>query len=545
MNQPAWNGFVTSLLDCYDVPRVPLGRLLCDRHRGLALGYEGPSGAVRWSYQELGERSIRLAGALQEAGLSAGDRVAVMLPKSPELVAALLAVWRAGAVHVPLFTAFGPDAVAYRVRHSGARMVITDSANRGKFAGTDDDAVAFFCLRAGGTALPRGDRDLAAVIEGAPYGLEVPRSGDDLLILLYTSGTTGQPKGVELPVRALASIHAYMHFGLDVRSDDVFWNIADPGWGYGLWFAILGPMLLGQATLLRGLPFDAADVLAAIASHSVTNLTAAPTVYRALRAAGVPRGFRDASPLRRASSAGEPLNPELLEWSARELGIPIHDHYGQSELGMPAGFAHHPSLHQEPVPGSMGFPAPGYRVAILDSDGRETGPGTTGELAVDVGASPLYWFRGYYRDPERTRERYAHGPRYYLTGDAARWDDAGLLHFASRTDDVITSAGYRIGPFEVESVLLAHPAVAEAAVIGTPDPRRGEAVTAFVVTMPGTPGTPQLAEELQQFVKTRLARHLYPRHVRFTEALPRTPSGKIQRNVLRQEWRELADEVPA
>jgi acetyl-CoA synthetase len=536
---------VASWLGRYTGPDIPLGYVLCDSHDGLALIYDGPAGTLRLSYQELAERSIRLAGSLQQAGLAAGDRVAVMLPKSPELMTALLAIWRAGAVHVPLFTAFGPDAVAYRTGHSGARMVITDSVNRDKFTGLDASGVDVFCLPGAGTPLHRGDRDLAAAIEHGPPGTTLRRDGDDLLILLYTSGTTGQPKGVELPVRALASIHSYMHYGLDVRPDDVFWNIADPGWGYGLWFAIIGPLLLGQATVLRNMPFDAADVASAIARHRVTNLTGAPTVYRSLRAAGMPPGFRESSRLRHVSSAGEPLNPELLDWSARELGVPLHDHYGQTELGMPAGFAHHPSLHRNPVPGSMGFAAPGYRVVLLSEDGREAGPGTAGEIAIDTQSSPLYWFRGYHRDPERTKDRFRHGPRYYLTGDKANWDNAGLLHFASRTDDVITSSGYRIGPFEVENALIAHPAVAEAAVVGIPDPLRGEAVTAVVVTAPGAAGTPELAQELQLFVKSRLAAHLYPRQVHFAGALPRTPSGKIQRNILRQQLSQQTGQVPA
>jgi acetyl-CoA synthetase len=534
---------VAPLLTCYAGPEVRLGALLADAHDGPAVTYVGPSGTVRWSYSELSERSMRLAGTLLEAGVTAGDRVAVMLPKSPELAAALVAVWRIGAAHVPLFTAFGPDAVSYRVRHSGARAVVTDSVNREKFAGVDDTAVTFLCHQARAARRERGDIDLATAMDRGSPAMGVARDGDDLFILLYTSGTTGQPKGVEVPVRALASFHSYMRYSLDVQPADVFWNIADPGWGYGLWFAIIGPLLLGQTVLLRGLPFDAGDVFAAIADHEVTNLTGAPTVYRSLRAFGPPPGFLARCQLRCASSAGEPLNPELLDWSARELGVPVHDHYGQSELGMPIGFAHDSRLRRTPVPGSMGFPAPGYRVVILDEQGAEAPPGTHGELAIDVRRSPLYWFRGYHRDPARTHERFRHGPGYYLTGDGARADGTGLLHFTSRTDDVITSSGYRIGPFEVESALIRHPAVAEAAVIGTPDELRGEAVTAFVVPVPGTAGTPQLAEQLQLFVKSRLAAHLYPRRVVFADALPRTPSGKIRRNVLRERWQERAGEV--
>lgn len=528
---------VASWLQRYSAADVALGDLLCDAHDGVALEYEGPRGPVSLSYSELGEQSMRLAGALAVAGVRADSVVAVMLPKSPELVTALVAIWRLGAVEVPLFTAFGPDAVSYRVNHSGARFAITDTANRAKFDDCDP-ALTVFCVADPDTKVRAGDHDLAAATQaGDPVG-GVSRTGDDLLMVLYTSGTTGQPKGVEVPIRALASIHSYMHYGLDLRREDVFWNIADPGWGYGLWFAVIGPLLLGQTTLLRGVRFDAADALDAIVRHGVTNLTGAPTVYRSLRAAGVPPSFRDRSQLRGASSAGEPLNAELLEWSERDLGLGIHDHYGQSELGMPVGFARHPALHREPVPGSMGFAAPGYRAVVLTDAGAEAEAGVQGELAIDVTASPLYWFRGYFRDRERTAERFRHGPRYYLTGDGARMDEDGLLHFASRTDDVITSSGYRIGPFEVESALIAHESVAEVAVVGIPDEQRGEAVTAFVVTTADADGRPELAEELQQFVKSRLAAHLYPRQVVFVDELPRTPSGKIQRVVLREQWHD-------
>ena len=521
-------------LERYGGERVDLGRLLCDAHPAdaVALVYDGPAGVERLTYGELGERSKRLAGALREAGVGAGDRVAVMLPKSPELVVALLAVWRTGGVHVPLFTAFGPEAASYRVLGSGARLVIADAANRDKVA---VDGVPAICVGGGGRP---GDIDFAAAIEHGPAFDGDPRAGEDLMFVFYTSGTTGQPKGVEVPVRALASFHGYMHYGLDVRPDDVYWNMGDPGWAYGLWFAIVGPLLIGQATLLRARPFDAEGIFAALTEHGVTNLAGAPTVYRSLRAAGVPDGFRERSSLRAISSGGEPLNAELLDWSARELGVAIHDHYGQSELGMVVAFSHHPDVHRPPVPGSMGFALPGFRAVVLGEDGEELAAGVDGELAIDVEASPLHWFHRYFQDPERTAERFPHGPRYYLTADTARLDDDGLLRFASRADDVITSSGYRIGPFEVESALIAHPAVAEVAVIGTPDELRGEAVTACVVTAAAVEGTPELAEELQQLVKQRLAKHLYPRHVLFLETLPRTPSGKIQRTVLRERWRE-------
>jgi acetyl-CoA synthetase len=538
MSVDAAQASIDGWLRRYGGERVPLGRLLCDDHPAgaLALLYDGPEGVQRLTFGELGQRSRRLAGALRQAGVQEGDRVAVMLPKSPELLTALVAIWRAGAVHVPLFTAFGPEAAGYRVEHSGARLVIVDESNREKV----DVAGVRVMSVGGGASRPDGDIDFATAVAKGPALEGVERSGDDLMFLLYTSGTTGQPKGVEVPVRSLASIHSYMHYGLDLRPEDVFWNIADPGWGYGLWFGLIGPLLLGHGTLLRAAPFTPEGAYDAILQHGVSNLAGAPTVYRALRAAGVPAGFRRRSRLRVISSAGEPLNAELLGWSERELGAAIHDHYGQSELGMVVGFAQHPQLRREPVPGSMGFPSPGFKALVLDEQGKEVGPGVDGELAIDVDSSPLYWFQGYYKDPERTAERFRHGPRHYLTADAARIDAQGLLHFASRADDVITSSGYRIGPFEIESALMAHPAVAEVAVIGTPDELRGEAVTAFVVSAPGVEGTPELAEELQELVKSRLAKHLFPRHVLFVETLPRTPSGKVQRKVLRERSRTLS-----
>jgi acetyl-CoA synthetase len=470
------------------------------------------------TYAELSQESRRLAAVLAAEGVGAGDRVAVLLAKSPGLLVTLLAIWRLGAVHVPLFTAFGPDAVAYRVAHSEARVVVTDDAHRPK--------------------VPAGVAVLApdAVADREPPA-EADRAPDDAFVLLYTSGTTGHPKGVEVPVRAIEAFRFYVSHGLGVRPDDVYWNVADPGWAYGLYVGVVAPLAEGREILWRTVPFAAEDLFDALLRHGVTNLAGAPTVYRTLRAASVPAGFRDAHRLRAISSAGEPLDAELLDWSRRALGVAIHDHYGQSELGMVVYFPQDPAAHREPVAGSMGIAAPGIRAVVLTDDGVEAPVGTEGQLAIDTEQSPAFWFRGYFSDPQRTAERFAGpGGRYYLTGDAAHADGSGLLFFASRADDVITSSGYRIGPFEVETALTGHPRVAEAAVIGTPDPLRVEAVTAYVVPVPGTAGDAALADALQAFVKTRLAKHLFPRRVVFVDALPRTPSGKVRRTELRADW---------
>jgi acetyl-CoA synthetase len=532
---------ITRWTQLYGGADVSVAALLCDIHATsadrTALLFEGVGGRVeQLGYGELQALSARFAGALRELGVRRGDRVSVLLPKSPELVVTLLAIWRIGAVHVPLFTAFGPDAVEYRVRHSGSQVLVTDADNAGKVASNRGPLEHVVCVDA--AAAGRQVHDFEALLHGGGSVSPESMDGDDLLILLYTSGTTGHPKGVQVPVRALAFIHAYMRYSLDLRPDDRFWNIADPGWGYGLWFGVMGSLLLGQRLLLRGVPFEPDDVLAAITRHRITNLASAPTAFRAIRAAGVPAGFRDESCLRAISCAGEPLNPELLEWSERKLGVPIHDHYGQSETGMTLGHHHHIDVRCPAAPGSMGVPLPGFRAVVLDERGRELGPDMDGELAIDTESSSLFFFKGYYRDPERTAERFRLGERYFLTGDTALIGRDGLFRFASRADDVILSAGYRIGPFEIESALIAHPSVAEVAVVGVPDDLRGEAVAAFVVPVRDAEASDDLADDLKQLVKRRLAAHMYPRHIRFVDALPRTHSGKIQRNLLREAWAE-------
>ena len=515
----------------YGSAELHLGALLCDRHDGDALRLLAGDRESRLSYAELAYRSKQFAGVLAELGIGKGDRVGVLLGRSEELLIATLGIWRVGAVHLPLFTAFGPDAVGYRLRTGLAKALVTDAGNRGKLEAREDVAHVV-CFEPGAP----GDVDAEAALAGATPVEDSVLTGDDPFVLLFTSGTTGGAKGVELPVRALGSIHSYMTFSLDVRSEDSYWNIADPGWGYGLWFAVIGPLLLGNTTTLSADPFDPQETVARLARLGITNLAGSPTAFRALRAAGVPEAVSRRLRLRAVSSAGEPLNPELLSWSTRALGVSIHDHYGQSEVGMPVGFHHHPALRRPPVAGSMGTSSPGFRVVVLSDAGEELGPDADGELAVDVERSPLYWFRGYDGRPDETAERFRHGSRYHLTGDTAAVDAAGLLRSAARADDVITSSGYRIGPADVENALVAHPAVVEAAVVGVPDALRGEAVTAFVVVSDRAAGDDELAVALQDHVRARLSKHLFPRHVVMVEALPRTPSGKVQRTVLRQQW---------
>ncbi|MEN3280964.1 MAG: acetyl-CoA synthetase [Solirubrobacteraceae bacterium] len=523
------DALVAAHLAAYAGP-LRLTDVLCGDHPvdAAAVVAEDEHGARTLTYGELGDRAARLATVLLEAGVRPGDRVAVMLPRSIDLVVAVVAVWQIGAVHVPLFTAFGPDAVAHRVRHCGARVIVVDPRHRDAVGA----AAPVLCL--GGPGRP-GDVDAARGAAGAGTVPPLEVGFADPFVLLYTSGTTGKPKGVPVPVGALAAFRTYMELSVDLQAGDVFWNMSDPGWGYGLWFGVIGTLLLGRRMILRDVPFDPEDTLAAVVRHGVTNLTGAPTAFRALRAARPDGAPVAGSAVRAISTAGEPLNPELVRWSERSFGTAIHDHYGQSEVGMVAGFHHDTRVAVPVAEASMGTALAGFALAVLDADGAEVDDGVDGELAVDVERSPLYWFTGYYRDPEKTAERFRHGPRWYLTGDTVHRDGA-LLRFTSRADDVITSSGYRIGPFDVESALLAHAAVSEVAVVGVPDALRGEAVAAFVVTREGVAADDALARELREVVRTRLSKHLYPRHVTFVRTLPRTPSGKVRRGELRERW---------
>lgn len=516
---------------------IPLATLLCDRWADdptrIALRYEDAQGHTgTMTYAQLRDDSARFASVLRGLGVRPGDRVATLLPKSPELLVATLGIWRLGAVHLPLFTAFGPQAIAYRTENSETGIVVTDTANRAKLAGM---AMRVLCVE-GTDGSVGGPDDVpfhASLRTTEPLATPVTVSGDDLFILIYTSGTTGHPKGVEVPVKALTAFATYMRFGLDVRDDDVFWNIADPGWAYGLFFALVGPLLLGLSTLFVNAPFSVEGTLIVMRKYGVTNFAAAPTVYRAMRAAGL-ADARDGLRLRVLSSAGEPLNPDVIAWAERTLGVPIHDQYGQTEHAMMVINHHHPSLRRPLKPGSMGVAMPGFRAVIVDEEGNELGPGEEGQIALDISQSPLYWFPGYYKAREWSDARIV-GGRYYLSGDAASRDAEEYFYFTGRADDIISSAGYRIGPFEVESALMQHPAVAEAAAIGKPDELRGEVVKAFIVLKPAQTPSDELAEELSQAVKKNLSAHAYPREIVFVAALPKTPSGKVQRFLLRQQ----------
>jgi acetyl-CoA synthetase len=503
----------------------------CDRYAQsgrVALYWEAQDGrSTSHTFEELKEASSRFANFLVSQGVQPGDRVAGLLPRVPELLVVILGTWRAGAVYQPLFTAFGPKAIEYRVSSSEAKFIVTDSNNRHKL---DEVANCPPVATIAGTApVAAGDFDFRAELarHSASFA-PVMRTADDACMMLFTSGTTGLAKGVAVPNKALKAFYMYMRYAVDLRAEDAYWNIADPGWAYGLYYAAIGPLLMGHATLFYEGSFTVDSTYRVIRKYGITNLAGAPTAYRLLIAAGGEKASAVKGQLRVASSAGEPLNPEVIRWFHENLACPVNDHYGQTEIGMVLCNFH--GLRHAVRAGSAGYSIPGFRMVVVSDEGVELPPGQQGTLAVDRQASSLYYFAGYWK---------AHTSsfvgNYYLTGDTVEMDANGNIAFVGRGDDIITSAGYRIGPFDVESCLIEHPSVAETAVIGKPDPERTEIVKAFVVLKQGYTASTALAEELQQLVKHRLAAHAYPREVQFVYELPKTPSGKIQRFLLRQQ----------
>ena len=494
----------------------------CDRHVGAgraALIWEGRDGErATWTFEQLQAASSRFANLLASRGIGAGDCVSGILPRTPELLITILGTWRAGAIYQPLFTAFGPKAIEHRVHTAGSKLVVTDVPNRGKLDEVEQAP----------PALVVGE-DFWVEMERQTDRFEpVMRQADDPFLLMFTSGTTGLAKPLQVPLKAIVAFVGYMREAVDLRAEDRFWNLADPGWAYGLYYAVTGPLAMGHATTFYEGAFSVESTCRVIREYGITNLAGSPTAYRLLLAARDEVETAIKGRLRAVSSAGEPLTPEVIRWFAEGLGCTIHDHYGQTELGMV--LCNHHALQHPVRLGAAGFAMPGHRVVVLDEQQRELPAGQPGILALDMARSPLFWFPGY-----RGMATKSFVGDYYLSGDTVELNDDGSISFVGRADDVITTSGYRVGPFDVESALIEHPAVIEAAVIGKPDPERTERVKAFVVLHAGHAADDALAEALQQYVRKRLSAHAYPREIEFVSELPKTPSGKIQRFLLRNQ----------
>ncbi|AKA24545.1 AMP-binding protein [Pseudomonas chlororaphis] len=515
----------------------------CDRHAlpgRIALFWEGRDGSsATYTFSELQDQAARFANFLLAQGVQKGDRVAGLLPRNVELLIAVFATWRIGAVYQPLFTAFGPKAIEHRLGSSGAKVVVTDAVNRPKLAEVADCPTIVTVAGAKGQGIVRGDFSFWAELANYPAQCEpVLLTGEDPFLLMFTSGTTGPSKSLYVPLKAIVAFQNYTRDAVDLRPEDAFWNVADPGWAYGIYFGVTGPLGMGHPITFYDGPFTLESTCRVINKYGITNLTGSPTAYRLLIAGGDEFARSIKGRLRIVSSAGEPLNPEVIRWFADHLGVVIHDHYGQTELGMV--LCNHHGLEHPVHVGAAGFASPGHRIVVLDDNHQELSVGQPGILAIDRSQSPMCWFNGYHGVVTK-----AFVGNYYLSGDTVELNPDGSISFVGRSDDVITTSGYRVGPFDVESALIEHPAVVEAAVIGKPDPERTELVKAFVVLSAQYRAAPEMAEELRQHVRKRLAAHSYPREIEFVSELPKTPSGKLQRFILRNQEIAKAQEAAA
>jgi acetyl-CoA synthetase len=516
----------------WDIPaRFNMATACCDRHADgtgrLALIYVDEDGkATRTSFDEMRAFSSSFANVLKADGLSRGDRVAVFLSQSLELPVAHLAAWRAGLVSVPLFTLFGEDALQFRLQNSGAKAVVTDEVGWEKLSKIRDRLPELKNIYVTGRA-SAGVKSFWAEIEKASDKFAtVDTSCDDPAIIIYTSGTTGNPKGALHAHRVILGHlpNIEMVHGFFPKPGDVMWTPADWAWIGGLFDALFPAWYHGVPVVgYRAKKFEPQAAMQLMADHGVRVVFLPPTALKLMRLANVKH---DGVKLRSMLSGGESLGAELLDWVRATFGIDVHEIYGQTECNLVVGC----NSKLFPIrPGAMGKATPGFDVRIVNDRGEELPRGDRGIIGVRQ-PNPCTMIE-YWRNPEATAKKYA--GEFLLTGDLGRQDDDGYFWYMSREDDVITSAGYRIGPAEIEDTLLKHPAVALSAVVGIPDPIRTEAVKAWIVLRPGFQASDALAREIQDFVKVQLAAHEYPRHVEFADSLPMTATGKVLRRELR------------
>jgi acetyl-CoA synthetase len=522
-----------------------IGHVALDRQVAAGLG---PHLAVRFvdrrgarsdfSYEQLMRAANRCANALTSLGLARGERVFALLGRGPALHIAALGALKAGMIFCPLFSAFGPEPIRTRVElGEAAALITTDGLYARRIAGIRDQLPGLrhvLIVRTRGGELPPGTGDFDRLLAGATEEFTSVETADDEIALLhFTSGTTGRPKGVLHAHAAVVAHHATARLALDLQPQDRYWCTADPGWVTGMTYGVIAPLTCGVASIVdEEEEFDPERWYRVLADEAISVWYTAPTAIRMLMKAGVELARVQLYPrLRFLASVGEPLNPEAVVWGLEAFGLPFHDNWWQTETGaiMVANFA-----SVDIRPGSMGLPVPGVEAAIVrraadDSAEIVTEPESVGELALKAGWPSM--FRGYLNEEAKYRACFA--DQWYLSGDLARRDADGYFWFVGRGDDVIKSAGHLISPFEVESALLSHPAVAQAGVIGVPDPIAGAVVKAFVELKLGSRADAELRKTLLAHARRRLGAAVAPRDVAFVEALPRTRSGKIMRRVLR------------
>ncbi len=516
-----------------NIAHEALDRHLPDHAEQLAIIWLGRDGSRRTiTYAELGDMAGRFANVLSANGIARGDRLFLLAGRVPELYAATLGALRAGVVISPLFAAFGPEPVRSRMEIGQANVLVTTEAQyRRKVAEWRDQLPSLKLVLIIGDEAPEGCVALGPALDAAsPVFQTANTAPEDMALLHFTSGTTGKPKGVVHVHQAVVAHVETGRLALDLRAGDIYWCTADPGWVTGMSYGIISPLANGVTMVVDEADFDLERWYGILENEGVNVLYTAPTAIRMMMRAGaeVARG-RDFSALRFLASVGEPLNAECVLWGQSVFGKPFHDNWWQSETG---GIMIANTAAMDIKPGSMGKPMPGIIAGIVERDGdavREMTDGEIGELALRPGWPSM--MRAYLGEQARYDKCFAGG--WYLTGDLAMRDGDGYFWFVGRADDLIKSSGHLIGPFEVESALIEHPSVAEAAVIGVPDETAGEVVKAFVTLKAGFEADEALERELRGHARKRLGPAVAPREIVFRDNLPRTRSGKIMRRLLR------------
>ena len=503
----------------------------------LALHWEDESGATAaWTYRGLAEAANRLSNALRDLGVARGDRVALILPQRPETIVTYLACFQMGAIAVPLSFLFGPDALEYRLANSGAKVAIADADTlpnlesvRARLA---DLACVIGCAGAKGARVLDWDATLA---DASPVFEPAKTEARDPAAIIYTSGTTGPPKGALLPHCALlGNLSGFERSHDDFpQPGDLFWSPADWAWTGGLWDALMPTLYHGQTILGYRGRFDAERAFHLIEKYRVRNAFLFPTALKMMmKTYPKPRATFDLD-LRSLMCGGEALGPAVFHWCREELGVTANEIFGQTEMNYIVGNSH---THWPVKPGSMGRPYPGHRIAVIDEAGNELGDGEVGDVAlnrhwIDGTPDPVF-FLGYWKNPAATAEKYSGD--WCRTGDQALRDADGYFWYQGRADDIFKVSGYRVGPTEIENCLLKHPAIANSAVVPSPDETRGSVVKAFVLLAPGESPSETLKDSIRAHVKSHLAPYQQPREIEFVAELPMTTTGKVQRKVLRE-----------
>ena len=492
------------------------------RKNKVALYWHGADDQKKkFTFAEIDALSNQFANGLKKLGVEKGDRVFFFLPRIPELYYGFLGTLKTGAIAGTLFAAFGHQALYDRLSNSDAKVLVTNRELYRRVEKIKKDLPALKKVILTDKGLP--DLIAKASVKFKPVRMKPT----DSAFMLYTSGTTGKPKGVIHAHRAILLEHMTAKWVLDLRDEDVYWCTADPGWVTGIAYEILGSWSNGASSLVYEGRFSPEKWYQLIQEYKVNVWYTAPTAIRMLAATGIklPKKY-DLSSLRHLASVGEPLNPEAVYWGMKAFGLPFHDNWWQTETGGIL-IANYPCMDIKP--GSMGKPVPGVEAAIVNDQGKKLANGKIGSLAIKPGWPSM--MKKIWRRPKKYKSYFKNG--WYISGDLAYQDKDGYFWFVGRDDDVIKTAGERVGPFEVESALISHPAIVEAGVIGKPDPMRGEIIKAFVALKTGQKSSEKLKGDIQAFVKRELAGHAYPREIEFVKKLPKTRSGKIMRRYLK------------